>query len=158
MKLSKANQENVEGVRSARSNDKGFTLIETTIALMILMVSGLGMASLFTYSINYNSGGNDRATAISVAQQQLEQLRAVTFTDSSLNTTVTAGITLPNVVSNGRPYQVRKTVIGSNNNASGNPTLKTITIEVRPLGTGWAGLSVIVRTVRSVTTIGTYIQ
>ena len=158
MKLSKANQDNVNVVRSPRSGDRGFTLIETTIAMVILMVTGLGLASLFTYSINYNSGGNDRATAISIAQQQMEQLRAVSFTDASLNTTATSGTALPNVISNGRSYAVTRTVIGSNNNASGNPTLKTITISVRPLGAGWAGLPVIVRTMRSETSLGTFTQ
>src|SRR5437762_968764 len=53
----------------------GFTLIETSIAMVIMMVAGLGVISLFTYSIGYNSGGNDRAVAISIAQQQIEQLR-----------------------------------------------------------------------------------
>src|SRR5919106_1721848 len=106
MKPLNANQNSVSATRGGRSIDGGFTLIETTIAILILMVTGLGLASLFTYSINYNSGGNDRAIAVSIAQQQLEQLRSVSFTDASLNTTGTSGTVLsPNVVSNGRSYQ-----------------------------------------------------
>jgi prepilin-type N-terminal cleavage/methylation domain-containing protein len=140
-----------------KAAERGFTLIETSVAMVIMMIAGLGVASLFTYSIRYNSGGNDRAVAISIAQQHLEQLRSVPlFTDSLLNTTVTSGVDLtPDTVSNGRTYRVRKTVIGSNNNASGNPTLKTITIQVNPLSPGWAGFPVILRTVRSATTSGT---
>ena len=140
-----------------KASERGFTLIETAVALVVMMVAGLGVASLFTYSIRYNSGGNDRAVAISLAQQHLEQLRSVpSFTDSLLNTTVTSGVDLtPDTVSNGRTYRVRKTVIGSNNNASGNPTLKTITIQVTPLSPGWAGLPVVFRTIRSATTSGT---
>lgn len=137
----------------------GFTLIETSIAMFILMVAGLAVASLFTYSITYNSGGNDRALAMSVAQQQMEQLRGVPFTDSSLNVTGASGSVLtPDIVSNGRTYRVTKTVIGSNNDTSGNPTLKTITIQVNPMSPGWAGFPVIVRTVRSATTTGSYAQ
>ncbi|MEO8434856.1 MAG: prepilin-type N-terminal cleavage/methylation domain-containing protein [Pyrinomonadaceae bacterium] len=135
------------------SRQAGFTLIETTIAMVIMMVAALGVASLFTYSIRYNSGGNDRAIAVSVAQQQIEQLRSVPFNDALLNVSA-ATVLSPNTVSNGRTYQVTKTVTGSNNNASGNPTLKTITIRVDPRSTGWAGFPVIVRTMRSATTTG----
>jgi Tfp pilus assembly protein PilV len=133
-----------------RVTERGFTLIETSIALVIMMVAALGVVSLFTYAIGYNSGGNDRAVAISVAQQQLEQLRSVPFTDSLLNTTATSGTLLtPDTVSNGRTYRVTKTVIGSNNDVSGNPTLKTITIQVNPRSPGWAGFPVILRSIRA---------
>jgi prepilin-type N-terminal cleavage/methylation domain-containing protein len=137
------------------ATQRGFTLIETSIALLILMVAGLGVASLFTYSIRYNTGGNDRAVAISIAQQQIEQFRSVPFTDSILNVTV-ATVLSPNTVSNGRTYRVTKTVTGSNNDVDGNPTLKTITIRVDPLGSGWAGFPVILRTIRTAKTTGTY--
>ena len=136
------------------ASEHGFTLIETSIALVILMVAGLGVASLFTYSIRYNSGGNDRAVAISIAQQQIEQLRSVPFTDTILNVSA-ATVLSPNTVSNGRTYQVTKTVAGSNNDAGGNPTLKTITIRVDPVSTGWAGYPVILQTMRSSKTTGT---
>jgi len=126
----------------------GFTLIETTIGMVILMVAGLGVASLFTYSIRYNSGGNDRALALSIAQQQIEQCRSVPFTDAILNVQA-ATVVNPDVVSNGRTYRVTKTVTGSNNNVSGVPTLKTVTIQVQPISAGWAGFPVVLRTVRS---------
>src|SRR5260370_4019818 len=121
--------------------------------MLIMMVAGLGVVSLFTYSIGYNSGGNDRAVAISIAQQQVEELRTVPFNDSILN--VTTNSVSSDTVSNGRTYRVTKTVTGSNNNTSGNPTLKTITIRVDPTGVGWAGLPVVLRTIRSTTTTGT---
>lgn len=135
------------------ATERGFTLIETSIALVILMVAGLGVASLFTYSIQYNSGGNDRALAISIAQQQIEQFRSVAFADPILAVSAATVLT-PNTVSNGRSYRITKTVTGSNNNVSGNPTLKTITIRVDPLSPGWAGFPVILRTIRSATTTG----
>jgi Tfp pilus assembly protein PilV len=136
------------------ANEHGFTLIETTIAMMIMMVAGLGVLSLFTYSIGYNSGANDRAVAISIAQQQIEQLRSAQFTDPVLN--VTAGTVLvPDTVSNGRTYRVTRTVVGSNNDTGGNPTLKTITVRVDPTSPGWAGLPVILMTSRSTTSKGT---
>ncbi len=141
--------------RRAAAREHGFTLIETSIAMVIMMVAGLGVVSLFVYSISNNTGGNDRAVAISIAQQQIEQLRSVRFADSSLNVSAATVLT-PDTVSNGRTYRVTRTVTGSNNDASGNPTLKTITIRVDPASTGWAGLPVILRTERSATTKGTH--
>jgi len=137
------------------ASERGFTLIETSIAMVIMMVAALGVASLFTYSIGYNSGGNDRAVAISVAQQQIEQLRSVPFTDPILDVTAATVLT-PYTISNGRTYQVTRTVTGSNNNVGGNPTLKTITIRVDPRSTGWAGFPVILRTIRSAASTGAY--
>ena len=144
------------GTTSRRTaTERGFTLIETSIALVILMVAGLGVASLFTYSIRFNSGGNDRALAISIAQQQIEQFRSVAFADPILAVSV-ATVLSPDTVSNGRTYRVTKTVAGSNNDVSGNPTLKTITIRVDPASSGWAGFPVILRTTRTATTTGTH--
>ncbi len=135
--------------------ERGFTLVETSIALFILMVAGLGLASLFTYSIQNNSGGNDRAVAMSIAQQQIEQFRSVPFSDPILAVSA-ATVLAPDTVSNGRTYRVTKTVTGSNNDVNGNPTLKTITIRVDPLSSGWAGVGVTLRTARSSTTTGTH--
>jgi prepilin-type N-terminal cleavage/methylation domain-containing protein len=133
--------------------ERGFTLIETSIAMVIMMIAGLGVVSLFVYSIGYNSGGNDRAVAIGIAQQHIEQLRVVPFTDSNLNVS-SATVLSPDTVSNGRTYRVTRTVTGSNNDNSGNPTLKTITIRVDPMSSGWAGFPVILRTIRTTTTKG----
>jgi prepilin-type N-terminal cleavage/methylation domain-containing protein len=143
------------GTAGLNDSERGFTLVETTIAMVIMLVAALGVGSLFTYSITYNSGGNDRAVAISIAQQQTEQLRSVAFTDPILNVSA-ATVLIPDIVSNGRTYRVTRTVTGSNNNVSGNPTLKTITMRVDPISPGWAGFPVIVRTIRSTTTTGIY--
>ena len=70
--------------------ERGFTLIETSVAMVILMIAGLGVATVFTYSIRYNSGADDRAIAISIAQHQLEQCRSVAF-DSSILTPAKIG-------------------------------------------------------------------
>ena len=137
------------------ATEHGFTLIETTIAMMILMVAGLGVAALFTYSIQYNSGGNDRAVAMSIAQQQIESFRSAAFTDAILNVSAATALS-PDTVSNGRTYRVTKTVTGSNNDVSGNPTSKTITIQVNPMSAGWAGLPVVLRTMRSAMATGTH--
>ena len=127
--------------------DRGFTLIETTIALLILMVATLGVAALFVYSINYNSGANDRALALAIAQQQMERLRKTPIAQ-----VVTPAQPEPDVVMARRSYSVVTTVDGS-------ATLKRITIQVTPKGAGanWARNSVVLITQRSQTGIGPYL-
>src|SRR6185503_129376 len=110
----------------------GFTLMETTVALLILMVVGLGAASLFFYAATNTSTASDRQLAMAVAQQRVEEMRAVLFTDAALN--ATAG-TVTNVTSAGRPYLVN-TVITDSTVVNGQPTLKTITVRVTPQGAG----------------------
>jgi carbohydrate-selective porin OprB len=115
--------------------------------MVIMMVAALGAAGLFTYSIRYNSGGNDRAVALSIAQQQLELLRSAPFNDTLLNTTSSA---VSDIVNNGRTYRVTRSVEGKNP-VNGNPTLKTITIQVRPIA---GGFPVVLRTTRTTTAPG----
>jgi Tfp pilus assembly protein PilV len=53
----------------------GFTILETVIALFIAMVVGFGAISLFLFAANYNAGASDRARALALAQQRLEEFR-----------------------------------------------------------------------------------
>jgi type IV pilus modification protein PilV len=103
----------------------GFTLIETMISIVIMVISVLGMAALFTYAINYNSGADARQQALAVAQKRMERLRDVTFIDASLN--ATAGTTEV-VTSSGRQFKVTTKII--NTTLSGKVVRKTIKIGV----------------------------
>jgi Tfp pilus assembly protein PilV len=86
-----------------QKSEKGFTLLETSIALMVMLIGGLGVVAVFAYAIKNNTGARDRAAAIAVAQQQLEQLRNLPFNDASLNATGTT-VTPVTVESAGRSY------------------------------------------------------
>ena len=61
-------------------SQKGFTLVEVAIAMVILLVALLGVFVTFTYAINYNAGNNSRAQALAVLQQQVELCRSAKFT------------------------------------------------------------------------------
>jgi Tfp pilus assembly protein PilV len=128
--------------------ESGFTIIETSIAMVIMMVAALASASLFAYAIGNNSSANDRELAMAVAQQQLEQLRSSTFTDTSLNAVVANTTT---IVRAGRSYAVVKTITNSNT-INGQPTLKTITVWVTPAGSPLS--TVTLYTVRSTNLLG----
>lgn len=71
-------------MKRQRLNNKGFTLIETTVAMLVMMVVGLGATSLFLYSVRYNSGASQRSVAMAVAQERLEALRGADFDAAGL--------------------------------------------------------------------------
>lgn len=117
------------------SEQQGFTLLETVIALLLMFIVALASASLFSFSIYHNSGGSDRAVSLAVAQQALEILRTVPFTSTNTDVRLNAGtITQNNVVVNGRSFKITKVITDNSS------TLKTITITVQTKGivTGWA--------------------
>jgi Tfp pilus assembly protein PilV len=132
-------------LKHARTREAGFTLMETTIALVLLMIVGLGAASLFTYSIYNNSAGSDRATALAVAQQAMEQLRNTDFNLTTTDASLAAGTyTQTGVIRDGREFTVVKiidddpaTTAVDVNTAT---TLKKITVSVtaKSIGRGWA--------------------
>ena len=121
--------------------------METAIAFVILMVVGLGAASLFAYAASNTSTANDRQLAMAVGQQRIEELRAVLFTDASLTATTGTDV---NVTSAGRPYLVR-TVITDSNVVDGQPTMKKISVRVVPEGVGSAWARTITSVFGSVT-------
>ncbi len=70
-------------------NQRGFTLIEMLIAVFILSVGLLAVASLQTTAINSNSIANRLSVATSLAQAVMEDLLARNVADPILNTPVT---------------------------------------------------------------------
>jgi Tfp pilus assembly protein PilV len=127
------------------SDESGFTLIETSIALIVMMIAALGAASLFVYAINYGSGAYDRTLAIAVAQQKMENLRKGTFDEVVSSTN-------DDVVSGNRHFSIVTTVTGS--------TLKTITVTVRPHASAasWVQIPVVVVSQRSAPGTGAFFQ
>jgi Tfp pilus assembly protein PilV len=133
---------------------RGFTIIETTIASLVMMVGALAVSSLFVFSTQNNVGGSERALAMAVAQQQLEQIRSVSYEDATL----IAGTTNLTARSGGRDYTVQR-VVADEMNADNSPKqLKRITISVTPSGTGvnWTRTPVVLVTFRSTLTAGNF--
>jgi type II secretory pathway pseudopilin PulG len=63
----------------ASMSEGGFSVIEVVIALVILMVTVMGVFAAFTYATVYNSGNNKRSQALSVMQREVELLRSLKF-------------------------------------------------------------------------------
>jgi Tfp pilus assembly protein PilV len=133
----------------ARGGERGFTIIETCIALLVLMVAALSIASLFAYAIQYNTGANDRALAQTIAQQQMESLRKTPFDQiASSNSTVTSA---------GRSYTVVVTACNDGTAAcGGSAAMMKITVQVTPQagGPSWVRRPVTLIALRGVLSFG----
>lgn len=67
--------------------DKGFTLIEVLVALVILVIGLLGTLSLGITSINQNAYTRHLSRATTLAEEQLENLLLLPFNHPSLTDT-----------------------------------------------------------------------
>src|SRR5687768_6804182 len=138
--------------RKREGQQSGFTLLETAIAMVVMMIGGLGIAAVFSYAIKNNNGSRDRAIAIAVAQQEVERLRSLPFNDVAL--TATPALQTPTTVYNaGRRFSMRTTIVDT------TPSFKTIQIRVTPLSNSdaWATSPVQVTTERAAFTIGPFV-
>jgi Tfp pilus assembly protein PilV len=138
-----------------RGSESGFTLLETAIAFTIMLIVAMATTGLFLYANGYNSGAADRALAISVGKQQMEQLRSVQFDDALLNVTSTA--VTSTVSDGGKSYTVSKTVEALAT-CTGCTAAKKITITVTPQDRDplWGAAPVSIVTIRSDSTAGPY--
>ena len=136
------------------NGEGGFTLIETSIAMVVMMVAALACSSLFVFSIQNNVGGSERALSMAVAQQQLEQLRSVDYDDSTLNDLVTNF----SVTTGGRTYNVQREVVTEKNSNDTSKELKRITVAVTPQAAGpnWTRTPVVLVSYRSTLSNGSY--
>lgn len=117
-------------------DEKGFSLVEVIIAMVVLLIALLGIFTVFTFCINYNAGNNSRAQALSVLQQEIESLRSAKFTPFITDANLTGGTKPPKfVVSADGSTFVVSTVVDDNPFVDGvqtdfAKTLKEITVTV----------------------------
>lgn len=155
-----------------RPGQRGFTLAETAIALLIMMIASVGVVSLFSYSIKYNAGAKDRELAMAVAQKRMEWLRGIPYdattravayrypttanpTGGGLAQTAAAGVT-DTTTSAGRPYTVVTTITNFGNATDADSVIKTITVQVTPDGADDLLGQVTLTTQRSILMTGSY--
>ena len=131
--------------RQPRHAEAGFTVLETTIALVVMMIAALGAASVFSYSVNYNSGGSDRLVSLALAQEQMEKIRSAPFNSTFTHEILIGGTSSQSaVIRMGKRYVVTKTI--DDDPTTDTPdvnvatTLKRITIDVAPenVSPGWS--------------------
>jgi Tfp pilus assembly protein PilV len=149
----KTNRRN-KTARNDKQGQGGFTLVETCISMVVMMIAGLAVSSLFVFSLQNNVGGADRALGMGVAQQQLERLRSVAYEDTTLD----VGTTTATVTSGERTYTVVKTIALETNDDNSSKQLKKITIVVTPTegAPAWTRTPVTLVSLRSSLASGIY--
>ena len=111
--------------------EAGFTILETVIALFVALVVGFGAISLFLFSASFNSGASERARALAVAQQKMEQVRAEDYADLDAGTTT-------ETVESGSYYEndlrtfIVETTVENDETTSPADRQKRITVRVTP--------------------------
>jgi Tfp pilus assembly protein PilV len=113
--------------RAAHAGARGFTIIETVVAMLIMLIAGLSATSLFVYSMRNNTLAGSRLAALALAQQRMERLRNVPFDDASL----AAGTTSDTVTVTDSVYTVQTTVC-ADSTCGASDTIKRITLQVTP--------------------------
>lgn len=143
-------------MRGRMQNQRGFTLLEITFALLLLMFVSLGAIGMFIHAVKYNTGADDRAIAIAIAEEKMEEIRGLPFNDALLAETAAGGVLYdPDpTVRVGRSFSVRRIVVDE------SATLKKITVRVTPQGANgqWAKTPVEVVTRRASTEVGPYMR
>src|SRR5215469_4605135 len=112
---------NKKRFRKARNSESGMTLIETVIALALLLVVAVGVLGLGGIALaTTENQGHLVARTAEYAQDKMEQLLALTFCDATSDTTV-----LPTSSSGGQglagcaaPLNTNGTGVGGNSNPS----------------------------------------
>lgn len=116
--------------------ESGFTLIETTIALVVILIGLLAVAQALTFSIIYNAGNTSRNQAVSILQSETEFLRSKKFSPSTIDAELTGGTKAVKYVyaPNGEKFGVVN-VVDDDPSTNGvqvdnSSTLKEITVTV----------------------------
>jgi len=128
--------------RTIHKDQHGFTLIETCIALVLIMIISSGVLPLFVYALKYNSAAAIRAEALAIAQRKLEQLRASPFISCTSATPFTSCTSTSNevvTVGSSTTGSLTYTVDVIVTPVSSSLSLKNIQIVVTPQGRSTTG-------------------
>lgn len=69
----------------------GFSIIETVVAMVIIMIAMLGALQAINYSVLYNAGNATRAQNLAILQREVEMLRSAKFTPAGVDNFVPTG-------------------------------------------------------------------
>jgi len=123
-------------------DERGLSLFEVVVALVVLMIAVMGVFAAFTWSTIYNTGNSKRSQALSVMQSEVELLRSVKFNPppAVIDATLAGGVKADKTVVavDGTRYLVQTTIdddpFTPGTQVDAAKTLKQITLTVTPFG------------------------
>lgn len=121
-----------------KSGESGFSLLEAVMSTVVLLITLLGVSSVFTFSISRNTGNNRRSQALSVLQREVELVRSYKFTPTVIDSGLIAGEKAPkySTSADGSSYKVEISVdddpYTTGIQIDNTQTLKEVTIAVTP--------------------------
>ena len=124
-----------EGVVAPRDSSAGFTLIELTVAMVILTVGLVGVAGLMASAIQRQLRASSRIEMTTLAESKTEELRAYAMLGAADTTQVSVGGSLTTFEADhsetqegpsGQAYNLRWTV------AAGPAGTRAVTVRVTP--------------------------
>lgn len=121
-----------------KRDEAGFSLLEATVAIVILLIVLLSVFSVFTYSVIYNTGNNTRSQALSILQREIELVRSYKFTPTVTDTELTGGTKASKFVTSadGTSFKVAVVIdddpLTTGTQTDATKTIKDITITVTP--------------------------
>jgi len=90
---------------------KGFTLIEVMIAMVVLLVGILGVMSMQYYSVSGNASSREMRIATGLSQQLIEQLKATPYAELASGADPDPVPVAETTISGGIDYEMRWWVV-----------------------------------------------
>jgi Tfp pilus assembly protein PilV len=125
-------------LKDRNNGEAGFSLLEAVMSTIVLLVTLLGVSSVFTFSISRNTGNNRRSQALSVLQREVELIRSYKFTPTVTDSDLQAGAKAAkySTSADGSSYRVEITVdddpFTTGIQTESTKTLKEVTVTVTP--------------------------
>ncbi len=71
-------------------NNRGVSLIEILFAVLLISIVGAALLTASTVSMSMNKRNEIRSEAVKIAEERMNQLRSLLFTDSTIDAALTA--------------------------------------------------------------------
>jgi Tfp pilus assembly protein PilV len=132
IRIARSRSRRPAGSRPPATDERGFTLVEATVASLVLTVGLVAVAELLTVSTRMHKVGRDSAQAARLAQDKVEELMKMNFATSpavQLGGELTSNVADHFDVPDGSGYTRRWQVVAGPN---ANPRLRTVTVRLVP--------------------------
>ena len=113
----------------ASTNERGFTLIEVLIAMVIMTIALVAMAELMAITLRIQMLGRNETAAVRLVQSKIDQLVAVSFGDASVAVGGSLTSNVTNYSDTETPGYTRRWQIAA---MAGETRVRTLTVAVIP--------------------------